>query len=569
MNREELDKIRSKLGVKGMGEEDKKRLFQNFVNAGGKVLEVKDKAKSTSSQRVRTMPFVRRSVQPSTTINKKNMRQKQVTKTLEKSDFSRWVERVGSDVACVFSGILKWNRREYARGFYHTMVENTQNHLLEIQMILVSVLHQNEKITSEIKQRLKRGQTLSYDYELLYRLDELYDESFFKKMKESRGDLLEVSRTAEEIKIFFKQLFVMKPHVFALKMACEKALMIEKNIRRLSVDASGENIRKLHAKIDFLFDRVYPKLMLLIDYFYKHSAGTLEFSGFINMGEIDELGYYTLKWKNVLESEEQKQRLLDERKRQEQGENVPEDSAQKTQKKSGDVVLKQGLKILSEMLNLKEKWKEYRTQKDLRSLFVFKDKVFLIYVLLDLFEKEYSFIFTSGKVVFNVVFQEGGRSDIRKELSDYYYNINGIYERVNEYLKVLRDIYKVEQDHYAGMREKSARLNQISIHRSQISRKIRKEAFGIFEKFTQTLLFVLTDYEEGRNILQNGEDQLELGQQVEKNRRSNGKKTVHVVEEAYQICYTIRFLLGDGDLGGYPVLLEKPIYLKQWMREAE
>lgn len=579
MDRKQLDLIKSKLGVASLSENDKKRLFNDFVEAGGEVLEVKEKqnvvkptkrrdiSKSVSSsrshaQRVRQAKTIAKKSE--TSLSKQTVSSKRKT---TKSPISRWIERSGATLSCVFAGILKWNRREYSTGFYRLLGETTQNSLLNIQMVLASVIHQNSKITAEIKAQLNRGQSLNYDYELLYRLEDLYEESFFEKLKEFRGDLLEVSRSTQEIISFFKQLFVLKAHVGALKSAGEKALLIERKLRRLPGDVYSENIRKLFSNIDFLFERLYPKLAILTDYFYKQSGMTEVFSVFLRMGESDELGYYTLKWKESLEAEEQKQRLIEDRKQQDK--EVREgDVNQSDGDLKSDEVLEKGFQVLSEMLNLHEKLKEYRSKKDLRALFTFKDKVFVTYSLIDLFEQEYSFIFTSGKVVFNVAFQQGGRLDVRKELAEYYYRFNGIYERVNEYLKILRDIYKVEQDHYLGMGEKSAKLNQFSVHRSQISRKVRKEAFDIFEKISHTMIFVLTDYEESRSILRNGEEELDFGHQIEKNRRSNGKKTIAVVEEAYQICYTIRFLLSDGDLGGFSVSLEKPRYMKRWMQES-
>jgi hypothetical protein len=43
------------------------------------------------------------------------------------------------------------------------------------------------------------------------------------------------------------------------------------------------------------------------------------------------------------------------------------------------------------------------------------DKVFLTYVLIDFFDREYSFLITSNKVGFNVNFNYGNRIDIKKD----------------------------------------------------------------------------------------------------------------------------------------------------------
>ena len=162
----------------------------------------------------------------------------------------------------------------------------------------------------------------------------------------------------------------------------------------------------------------------------------------------------------------------------------------------------------------------------------------------------------------NIAFLDGKRSDMKRELLDSYYKLSHILENVNEYLKIIKEIKKMENDALVSLQERSSRSNQYSLQRSQLSRSMRKEAREFFEEFSKKILFILSDYQRGGKIIVNASQVLEFDKKIDGERYADGKKTIEVIEDAYNFSSTAHFLLSEGDLSPLGLMLEKRSYLQ-------
>lgn len=582
---DEMDKIKQKLKLDRLDDVNKKELFNKFTEAGGQVVDLNKRKGPTEHKSTKPGTKVK-DVETVATVKSQNIRQmrleeerrrkmeQKAAESLSKSSsasagsddnpVNKWIESFSAKLTGTFSGIFNLRASRFKRKFADLILEKYQNALLESQMVLASVLHQNEMVRDEIKKRLSVDQSVSYLYELMYRYDSVYEQPLFQKIGSLNADLKQVNDMRSEFIKLFKPLYILKSYSTALKNAVERALLFEKELRRLDSNTAFANYRKVNNNIDFIYQKVYPKLFSLVDFYYKEESRkrNVYFREFIGVSEEDEIGFFTTKWREEQEYFAQKERIQNEVK----GGSSPtgENTSEVQEGHSGEEsVFNRAMKHLKSTINFKQILANYRTKKDLRALFAINDKVFLTYALIDFFDKEYSSLFTSSKVGYNVSFSFGSRFDIKKDLSDTYYKINNlVYERVNEYLKVIREIKKAETDTYMSIDEKSNRMNQFSVQRSQISRTLRKEARGLFEKFSKSLLLVVNDYEGSKNILQNPEEVLGYNKKIDGVRLLDGKKVIDGIYEAYYLCYMIHFLLVEGDLGGYGVVLEKPIYVE-------
>ncbi len=567
-----LDKIKHRLKIGDLDEGSKKELFKTFVQAGGEVIDLdkNDKAgryqADISSPRKPAVSIKEAQVMEESRQRAQGKIKKRSSISIQESmkvnPVSRWMERFSSKLSCMFSGVTNFGVTRFKKAFSDLILEKHQNALLEIQMVLASVLHQNSMVVEQIKQKLTADNTFPFLYEMLYRMDELYNQEQFNRLMVMHNDPEVVEDLKEEIIHVYKGLYVLKPHFEMGKLAAERALNLERDLRRLDPNVTFTNYRKIVSYIDFIFLKVYPKLFSLVDYYYKMDTKVKpqRFQNYIGLTEEDNLGYYTKRWQDEVEYLAQKERIKDELTKTSNPAEGP--SQEEKQAVEESLPLNKGIELIRETVDFAKLLAYYREQRDLRALFSLNDKVFLTYALVDFYDKEFSFLFNSSKVQFNVIFNYGNRLDMKKELSDCYYKLNSVYERVNEYLKIMREIRKMDKDSYVSYEEKATRLNQYSAQRSQTSRKMRKEAQGLFETFSKTLLFVITDYAGPKTLLQNPDDPLEFNKKLDGVRIAHGKKAIEAIEEAYNMSFAINFLLTDGELGGYSVMLNKPAFLK-------
>ncbi len=555
MKKSKLDEIRERTGIVGLTEKEKKEMFQKFVNAGGKVVELEENRKKSNIRRHLDLSEIENK-KKSLSQNIKKSQSSQISSKIEKSynPINRWIEKFSSMLDCFFNRILSFGGKSFTERFKNFLLIDFQNTLLKSRMILASIIYQDKIVSLEIRKKLLLDNSFPYYYELLYRYDNLYDENKFSFLDRLKISLETVDEVKPVILDIFKGLMILQPYLSSLKAAVERSLWMERELRKLPTSIYYENLKKMNSYIDFIFNKVYPKLFVLVDFYYRNRSKLNEsLRDFLGFGEKDSMGYYTFIWKQELEKimkEEEKKSKEEKEKREEA--NLIEDLS---------LNVKEGLEFLLANIKPEENLRKFSENKDVRALFNVKDKIFYTYLILDYFDKEFSFIFTSNRVEFGVIFIDGNRIDVKKDFSNIYYRINNVFEKIDDYLKIIKELKKIEEDNFMPFQEKSSRMNQCSIQRSQLSRLIRKEAKSIFEEFENKLLFIISDYRGENKILQNPENVIEFDLQLDGERFSNGKRVIDILEVAYKYSSAVSFLFSQADLGGLGIFVEKPIYL--------
>lgn len=576
---DKLEEMRSKLGVSDLDEGSKKQIFQKFVDGGGKVVDLnKKKMEEQLVDTGRRAPRIRQGEISDRNYDRTGERggdrsgrggaagksATSIKQEMKSNPVNKMIERFSARLSCFFGGITNFSANQFKSKFIDILLEKYQNHLLEARMVMASVLSQGNMVSDEIKKRFMGDPTQPY-YELMFRFYNIYKESTFSQLNSLRDDPGQVQDMKDMMIEIYKPLYLMKPYGEFLKGAVEKALLYEKELRRMNSDLTYSNFRKVANCVDFIMHKLYPTMFALVDYYYKTDCKTKEvsFKDYLRINNEDMIGYFMDIWSKEMELEAKAEQRRSENERDEDGNLTNQENKDTMQNPSAmPETLRNGMSLMKNYINFSLSLRRYREKKDLRSLFAIRDKVFVLYAIIEFFDQEYSLLFSTNKVIFNVVLESGTRIDMKKELTDIYYTTNGLFEGVNEYLKVIREIRKVETDTYIPSNEKSSRLNQSSIQRSQISRLIRKDTKELFDKFSKGLLYVLNDYQSEKRLIQNPEEILEFNKKLDGERVIQGKKIIDAIREAYYLSYTIHFLLGEGDLGGNVVLVpEKPLYL--------
>lgn len=572
MAKNRIDDLRQKLNLDSLDERKKKEMFEKFVKVGGQVVEAEDEEKKKRAKELDEKIAKMRSDDTTYEEVKKARKNRTVKKSMidlspesQKSNpINQWIEVFSCRLGCVLSGILTMNAQDLKGNFKDMILMQYQNALLTTRMILASILYQDKFVGNEIKKRFLVDVIYPYYYELIYRFDNLFDDELFSRLGALRQQREIDPETRELLIRVFKGIFVVQPHYQSLKNGVEKALLIEAEIRKLDPGTTTENLKKLNVNIDLVFLKFYPRLYALVDYFHKTdpAAKKKSFKELLKLQDEDYIGFYTNQWKedlvNMAKQEAEARRKAETEK--------PKTNASAAAAASGIIQddtdpIKRGLRIIEGFVRFRDILYYYYEKKDTRAYFPIRDKVFLTYALVDFFDKEFSYIFTSNKVSFGVIFGDGKKLDLKTELSDLHYKLNGIYEKSNEYLKIIKELRKLDEDAYMTIQERSAKSNQFSLQRSQISRTLRKEAKDFFEEFSKKFLVLISDYREEKKIVQNGESLIEFNKNIDGDRYVDGKHVIDAIQDAYCYASALNFLLADGDLSGFSLMLEKPVYL--------
>ncbi len=438
-----------------------------------------------------------------------------------------------------------------------------QTSLLEAQQILVTVFQIDQKVTSRIRNfLLKAGYT--YYFELVYRFYLLYDETLFAKLFDTTSDYENPVFLSKAYFIeLFKRILSIHRYHSTLKLAFSKILEEERRICNLDIKLTEIRLQKLIEISDFVFEKYFPKLLQLIDYYYKNEIFLLEkprnFKEFLNITEKDILGYWNKHW----EEEEQKQKK--EEKSKEEVKPVIEET---TNKKINQAIL-DGLELINNSINFPSILNYYISIKDPRMLLSFNDKIFITWVLLEYFDKFFSPIFASNSIIYQVTFNAGQRIDIKGNLKDLYYEINTNYKNFKEYLTLVNELNKNSSSTISGSKELFSLTQKLEMQRAQISKKIRTDVSIEMKKIADNLEIIFVDYNFEKKIILNPEEIIPIEINFCGKKYNQNKKIIDLFKEAHNFVSAFHFLLTDGDLSGTLLSVVKPKYLSFSEKKAE
>ncbi|MCX7881615.1 MAG: hypothetical protein N2314_00110 [Brevinematales bacterium] len=575
-----LEEKKKKLGIDQMDIRDQKEIFDEFVRAGGKVIDLQADPSLQLSQKLSQFVEAKEAKLLETQKKHADMAKKSspVNSTLSSSSTashkrektSRWElfwERLVAKWIGILYGIFNLWGNKFSHHFLSLLGEieklATENH-----QILTSLFYQDKNFSYDLRQRLHE-MGLSHYYELLYRIDMLYDVDFFRLVRQllmSPPQPLLIARNS--LVRIFKILLVLDKYKASLNLVVEKVLGEEKNMRSLNQTIVNRNIQTINHNIYRIFYVIFPRLLYLVDYYYKdllYLGKTQSFREFLNFNETDEVGYYTRRW---AEEDEQERRRREEQARQkaleeQMAKEMEEAMAQSDGLEGLPEPVRMGIRIIRESINFSDIMENYKTMRDPRAQLPIHDKAFLAVLLVEFFDKNFSFLFISGQIQFNIFFDAGSRRDYRGVFKDLYFHIDDIYKAMNEYVKNYLELQKLDTTLPGTSKERYIKQQQLELARSQTSRQIRNKVQSLMHDFSLNLKIVLEDYEKDRKILHNPDEILTLDNRIFGKKVSTKTSIISLFSQAYYVASAIDFLIAEGEIGGYSLEIKTPLLLSQ------
>ena len=575
----DIDKTRDRLKLDDIEEDDRRDLFNKFVDAGGEV--VYDSRKKINSTTTNINSNTNSHIKKNNSINTNSqsrfehsdikpkkeshptnkqtnyeaiekIKTNEVFKPANKSkplffNFKLWLSAFSSGVITFFGG--KVNPK-----FLNFIDKNVISSLLEMDTLMFNALNPmgiNDADSKNKREKIiSRFATELEDVELLERIKDQYDEKVYKNLlrpyKELDSPVVAVNYV-NELKGMFRPLYVLHLYSSKIKLVGEKAMSSYAIVDNMSRGIVNSRISAFKRAVELIYSKYYPKLLILLQYASKEKLETLEeFNKFLEITDVDILGYYT------------KLKLASQKLHESKIEAAKENIGKKDEEEKLNKIESIGVKLIEKCVSFKKEDNNIEYETDPFYTIEENDKIYRIKVLIDFLDREYSILFVSNKVKYNLVYDNLVRTDYKSDFNNIFLSLSDINSRFNEYSEICKNILKVEEDEAMRFEQRVSMLSERNGQRAYISKNLKSTVMSIINSFKKKLDKLLLDKEEREKIIANPNDILTLFADIGNHKkRVQGYNVLKALTEAYYFISGFNYLITEGELSGAGILIDK------------
>ncbi len=575
----DIDKTRDRLKLDDIEEDDRRDLFNKFVDAGGEVVyDSRKKINSTTTNiNANTNSHIKKNnsintnsqsrfehsdIKPKKESHPSNkqtnyeaiekIKTNEVFKPANKSkplffNFKLWLSAFSSGVITFFGG--KVNPK-----FLNFIDKNVISSLLEMDTLMFNALNPmgiNDADSKNKREKIiSRFATELEDVELLERIKDQYDEKVYKNLlrpyKELDSPVVAVNYV-NELKGMFRPLYVLHLYSSKIKLVGEKAMSSYAIVDNMSRGIVNSRISAFKRAVELIYSKYYPKLLILLQYASKEKLETLEeFNRFLEITDVDILGYYT------------KLKLANQKLHESKIEAAKENIGKKDEEEKLNKIESIGVKLIEKCVSFKKEDNNIEYETDPFYTIEENDKIYRIKVLIDFLDREYSILFVSNKVKYNLVYDNLVRTDYKSDFNNIFLSLSDINSRFNEYSEICKNILKVEEDEAMRFEQRVSMLSERNGQRAYISKNLKSTVMSIINSFKKKLDKLLLDKEEREKIIANPNDILTLFADIGNHKkRVQGYNVLKALTEAYYFISGFNYLITEGELSGAGILIDK------------
>ena len=561
----DIDNTRDRLKLDELNKDARKDLFNKFVDAGGEV--VSDKKRSAvvvSSSKKNANTLVGGNSKGSANYNSGGKPSDSKGSSLGGSSSAAAAEKQKGNgfffglklwFDAVSAGVITFMGGNVNPKFLNFIDKNIIAAFLEMDTLIFNALNPTE--ASNIDAKAKHQKIVSQfakdleDLELLERIKDQYNEKtykdFLRPYKELNTNVMAESYV-KEIKAMFRPLYVLHAYSSRIKVAGEKAMLAYAIVDNISKGIVNSRISAFKRAVDLVYTKYYPKLFTLLQYASKEKLETInDFNKYLNITDEDILGYYT-----KLRKDKEK---LQETKIEQAKENIGK--KKDTEEEKLGKVESIGVKLINKCVSYKKEDNGIEYEADPFFFVSTKDKIYRIKVLIDFLDREYSAVFVSNKVRYNLVYDNQVRTDYKNDFNNIFLSLSDTHSRLNEYSELCNTIMKVEADKTMRFEQRVSMLSDKNGQRSYLAKNLRNTFVSIITPFKRKLDKLLLDKEERERIIENPNDILTFSSEVGKGKkRIQGYNVMKALTEAYYFISGFNYLITQGELSGAGILIE-------------
>jgi hypothetical protein len=520
----DIDKTRDTIGVDELDSEERIRLLKDFLKHGGRVigsLKKKDKGEILRKKHVAEIDVQKNKIHNQGTVKK-----------------ARLTDIIKIQLHGFHHGVFTVGGNRLTGKFLKSLKKETRERLVELSLSLSSILTGEISIINHIR-RASTGENSTF-YEILVRLNELYDEQeYLKILKALSARTIPENQHLELIKGFFKKLYILGQFKSVCKMCLEKAVAIQGTHNNILHEIIFSVQDQLGDDLELIFGDCLLKFHLLLckmgRYYYPLYSNELDV--FLGISMKDRIGYLTM-----LEKKNRMERLRKERAFSEKMD-LPQD----------EIIIPRhvtrGLPLLREALEKYEMLHEY-DDMSVVSCIEKNDELYRVMVLFEIFDSQYSFILTTSKISFNIDYKDQKKVNIKEDLNFSYLLLNEAWDAVKEYIDVAKEDRFFNGDFHNTPYQSYAVAKALKKKRSILKRSTRGKILRLMKTVENILGVIITDYHGNNRLLQNPDDILSFDRNIDGEKNVDGKKVIEALMEAFLYCATFVFLFTVSELTG-------------------
>ena len=267
----EIDKTKENIKVNQLDDSQRKKLFQQFVDAGGQVQTERQARRSLMIDRNKQKDHQKK-LDDHYSRSKKSVNSQKATNTTAEalqSDIHNRSEGIPFEKFRIrmrlrFQGITRFNTLFYKNRFLTNMNLKYKPALMELQNAYLALFKQNPGRGKQIIMRLDKISPVYY--ELLQKTGDIYDPIDLRELTENIANFPDVPRQLAELKSLFNSIFrkmyIIKSYENTISNAFDKAIDICHNVSddKEFIQLNKRNIRNA---LYIVFYVLYPRLQLL------------------------------------------------------------------------------------------------------------------------------------------------------------------------------------------------------------------------------------------------------------------------------------------------------------------
>ena len=566
----DIDNTRNRLKLDNLKEDDRRNLFNKFVDAGGEVITNRKKQSTLDYSSKKSTPSYNKPKNnyPNNNTPRGNyvytntsqaQKKEKTNNTLivkkQKSVFlslKLWLDALSNKTITTFGG----NVHNKFLGFIDKSVISA---FLEMDTLIFNAL--NPVDDNSLEPKSKKEKILAQfandleDIELLERIKDQYDENIYKTFLRQYKDLhspTKASSYVNELKAMFRPLYILHAYSSKLKLAGEKALIAYSIVDNISKGVINPRISSFKKDVDLIYSKYYPRLLSLLQYASKEKLETLsEINNFLGITEADIVGYYTkLKKEKELKLKEETTKQQKEETKDTQN---PEDNEEEKLMKIESI----GVKLIEKVVSYRKADNNIEIEGDPFFQVSDGDKIYRIKVLLDFLDKEYSVLFVSNKVKYNLIYDNLVRTDYKSDFNNIFLSLSDSNSRFLEYSDMCKNALKIEQDTTMRFEQRVSMLSEKNGQISYTAKNLKSHIVSIISSLKRKLDKLLLDKVERERIIANPNDILTFFSDVSgSKKRIEGYNVLKALTEAYYFISGFYYLITSGELSGAGILIE-------------
>ncbi len=548
----EFDDIHKKIGADKLDATEQKQILEKFKDHGGEVIKPPKIGQGDDSARSNDKsPVESRRKRSSSREREKKKASEARSKAFRASETgssqqSTFFDRLSLYLNAYFSGVVTLSGKRYKAKFIHTTKTTLNTELTQLTNVVNSILYPKR---GDLK--LIKGMLIQQDaslYELLRLFKQIYqleDFELLQKQTSSYRNDVDFILVEEPIKRIYRRLYLFWPYSHRLKNAIQYGLNIHVEYNKLSHEEFIVQLKRSHDNIHFIFDVFFLKLHYAYCKIISENLFVQDYERLyqrLHIQETETVGYLIEQsMKKREESHQDDEKVESDHSSHPDQENIEDEIHE----------IPPELEVGMEWINNLNFIKDKVTEKDPKFYLNEDDKMLMIYVILEEFEKEFSFILTSNKINFNVDWFQGKKLDPKKELNDLYLGVNACHDNLKSYIDISKSIHQAESD--PAMSPRSDRVHKLNLSLIRTGNIARTRLLDITISLGQILIWLT---QKGQAVVQNSDEKLHFDT-IDGKKRVEGKTALEAIAVCSSFIGYLRYLLEFAELSGSSLKIKK------------